>query len=327
MVMNMENSEKIIRLLKIISLIEYRQGASLKCLAKECEVSERTIYRDIAALSMGGMPIYFDPDSRRYRFTDKVFLKPLTFALDEAAALLQCAQAFVKDAIPLSRALQRAQERILASLPAEKQREADELRHVIDIKVSKYPSQVCTDTFSCVEQAVHKKLRIKVKYYTKSTDQLTERLLEPYIIAFRGKAWYLVAYCHLRCAVKLFRIDRIQEVEVLPDTFVVPRNFSAAAYFDGSWLIEQGDPLRVKLRFLPEAAKWVRDEQYHQSQRMVEEEDGSLLFEVTVNGSREITKWILSFGPAVEVLEPDTLRQDVAALIRQSLRQYEANTY
>lgn len=322
--MNMANSEKIIRLLKIISLIELRQGASLKCLAEECDVSERTIYRDIATLSMGGMPIYFDNTTHRYRFTEKVFLKPLTFALDEAAALLQCTQAFVKEAIPLSQSLQRAQEKILACLPADRQRKVDEMRNVIDIKVTNYPYRVCTDTFSCIEQAVHEKRRLKVKYYTKSTEDLTERFLDPYIITFRGKAWYLVAYCHLRCAVKLFRIDRVKEISILPDTFAVPRNFSAAAYFDGSWFIEQGEPMKVKLRFLPEAAKWIRDGQYHQSQRIIEEDGGSLVFEVTVNGSREITKWILSFGPDVEVLEPDTLRQEVAALIKEALRCYES---
>jgi predicted DNA-binding transcriptional regulator YafY len=67
------SSEKLIRLLKIISIIEHRQGAELQCLAGECDVSERTIYRDIEALSMGGMPIYFDNTTHRYRFTDKVF--------------------------------------------------------------------------------------------------------------------------------------------------------------------------------------------------------------------------------------------------------------
>lgn len=319
----MANSEKLIRLLKIISIIENCRGASLKRLAEECDVSERTIYRDIEALSMGGMPIYFDTSTRRYRFTDKVFLKPLTFAIDEATALLQCTQAFVKDANPLSKPLKCAQERILACLPTDKQRKVDELRNVIDIKVMQYPTKVGTDIFSCVEQAVHEKRQIKVKYYSKSTDTMTERLLDPYVITFRGKAWYLIAFCHLRGDIKLFRIDRVQEVIVLPDKFQMPKNFSVAAYFDRSWFVEHGELMTVKLRFMPEAARWIRDNQYHKSQKITEEAGGSLLFEVTVSGKMEITKWILSFGPAVEVLEPETLRQEIAELMKKALQKYE----
>jgi len=235
-------------------------------------------------------------------------LKPLTFALDEAAALIQCTQAFIKDALPISQSLQRAQERILSNLPAERQQQVDELRKVIDIKVTQYPFRVCANIFSCVEQAVHERRRLQVKYYTKSTEIIAERQLDPYLIAFRGQAWYLIAYCHLRSAVKLFRIDRIQEATVLPVPFEFPQNFSATAYFEGSWFVEQGDSVKVRLRFLPEAAKWIRDSQYHQSQKVIEEETGCLLFEVTVNGCREITRWILGFGPAVEVLEPAELR-------------------
>lgn len=319
----MANSEKLVRLLKIISLIENRQGASMKMLVQECEVSYRTIYRDIEALSQGGMPIFFDPDAGRYRFTEKVFLKPLTFSLDEAAALIQCSGAFVKDTMPMSQALQRAQERILASLPADRQRKVDELRSAIDIRVAQYPDQVCTDVFSCVEQAVSRRTRIQVIYYTKSTDIENERKLDPYLITYRGTAWYLVAYCHLRQAVKLFRVDRIRQISLLAETFDYPKNFSAAAFFEGSWVIEQGEPVQVRLRFNPEVARWLRGRQYHPSQHTTDEQDGSLIYEVTVTGTREITRWILGFGAAVEVLSPPELRRQVAENLRQAAAVYD----
>ena len=316
------NSDKLIRLLKIISLIEHRQGASMKTLAQECEVSNRTVYRDIDALTLGGMPIFFDPAVKRYRFTDKVFLKPLTFPLDEAAALIQCTGPFVKGSMPLSPALRRAQERILASLPAERQRQVDELRGVIDIKVAQSTDDVCADTFSCIEQAIHERRRIEAVYYTKTSEKISERVLDPYVITFRGSAWYLVAYCHLRQAVKIFRVDRIRQVKLLPGRFEVPKNFSAAAYFESSWLIEQGEPMKVRLRFMPEAAKWLRGNRYHHGQSTTDEADGGMLFEVTVTGTREITRWILGFGPSVEVLEPPELRGQVAELMRQGAARY-----
>lgn len=320
----MANSEKLIRLLKIISLLENRNGASLNDLAEECSVCERTIYRDIEAINLSGMPVFFDPQSKRYRFAEKVFLKPLTFAIDEATAVSQCIQGFLKDPHPLRQPLQCALERILATLPAERQKQVDKLRCSIDITVAQYPHSVRTDIFSCVERAIHEQRRLHLKYYTKSSETVLERDVDPYLITFRGKAWYLVGFCHLRSEVKIFRVDRIMDIEILQTRFLLPRKFSVEDYFGGSWLIEQGDPLRVKLRFNPEEARWVREEIFHHSQQIREESDGSLLFEVTVNGSREITRWILGFGPGVEVLEPESLRKHIGELVMQSHKLYQS---
>ena len=93
---------------------------------------------------------------------------------------------------------------------------------------------------------------------------------------------------------------------------MLPDDFSVKSYFGGSWYIEQGEPLAVKLRFSPEAARWVRDTQYHPSQVVTAQSDGSILFAATVNGRREITRWILGYGAAVEVLDPVELRDYVA---------------
>ena len=310
----MANSEKLVRLLKIISLIEQRNGADLPTLVEECEVCQRTIYRDIEALSLSGMPIYWDPDSKQYRFMEKVFLKPLTFSVDEATALLQCISAFTREKTPLTPALRLAQERMMASMPSERQKKVDQLRNIIDIKFTDKPHEVCSDTFSCVEKAIQERKRLEVQYYTKSSETLNERKLDPYVITFRGKAWYLVAFCHLRGAIKLFRLDRIRQIKFLPETYTIPRNFSAAAFFEGSWLLEQGEPVKVRLRFYPEAARWVREGTYHASQHTEELADGSLFYEATVSGTREITRWILGFGPAVEVLEPEWLRGEIGGM-------------
>ena len=308
----MANSAKLIRLVKMMSLIDRRQGATLEYLKRECGVCTRTVYRDIEALAEGELKVYFDPQLRSYRFTEKVFLHPLTFTLEEATALVQTIQGLSRGNTPLRTSLQQAQEKIMASLPSERQKKVDEGRRAVDVRLSGHPVEVCRDTFSCVEQAVREKRRLKVRYYTKSREAWTERVLDPYVISFRGNAWYLVAYCHLRSNVMIFRLDRMEEVILLREVFELPANFSPDAFFAGSWFIEQGEPVRVKLRFAPEAARWVREAHFHDSQRTEEVLDGSLLFEVTVKGTWEITRWILGYGAEVEVLEPETLRGEVA---------------
>ncbi|AIF53531.1 YafY family protein [Pelosinus sp. UFO1] len=307
-VINVSNSEKLLRLLKIISLIEHRRGVSLNNLVEECDVCERTIYRDLDALNQSGLPVYLDEDTKRYRFMEKVFLRPLTFTVDEATAVLACLQDFSKENNPLGNSLRVAQEKVLASLPHERQCQVDKARKGVDIRVTSKPADVCQKLFICVEKAIEQERRIKIRYYTKQRESETERKIDPYVITFRGSAWYLIAYCHLRQAVLMFRMDRIKQAEETTESFHMPKDFSIQAYFSDSWLIERGELVHVKLRFLPEAARWVRSETFHPSQRITELDDGAIIFEATVNGRREISRWILGYGPEVEVLEPEDLR-------------------
>ena len=318
----MPKSERLARMLRIVSLIQNRNGAGLKILARECEVSERTIYRDLQALAAGGMPIFFDPSTGGYRFTEKVFLHPLTFELDEAAALAQCLRPFLASPTPLTADLQRAYEKILASLPGERRKMVSRRQEAVDISLASHPVNVGSDVFSRVEEAINNRNRLKIGYYAKTSETRSERKVDPYLVVFRGSAWYLVAYCHCRGAVRLFRLDRITSLEILRETFAFPANFSANAFFADSWHIEQGEPVRVKLRFMPEAAKWVRDGYYHRTQRITSLADGGIIFEATVTGTWEITRWILSHGPDVEVLEPEELRAEVAALAARTARLY-----
>lgn len=321
-VVSVSNSEKLLRLLKIISLIEHRHGAVLQDLVEECNVCERTIYRDLDALNQSGLPIYFDDVTKRYRFMDKVFLRPLTFTVDEATALLACVQDFSKSDNPLGNSLRLAQEKILASLPDERQYQVDKARRNVDIKVASKPADVSQQLFNVIESAIGKQCRVKICYYTKTRESETERVIDPYVITFRGSAWYLVAYCHLRKAVLLFRMDRIKKASETKESFVLPSDFSTQEYFSGSWLIEHGEPIHVKLKFLPEAARWVKTETFHPSQRITEWENGSIIFEATVNGRREISRWILGYGAEVEVLEPEGLRSYLKDQVEQMAKVY-----
>ena len=320
----MAQSEKLLRLLQEIHYIDRREGATLQELMDGGAVSARTVYRDIEALSQSGLPLHFDSESRRYRFLQQVFLQPLTFTVREATALVQCVQGMCRDDLPIRPDLRHALEKILSCLPVESQKKVDAGRQAVDIRLTKHPVGIGRTLFQQVEEAVRERRRLSLRYYTKSRETWTERILDPYVIVFRGRAWYVVGFCHLRGGVKLFRLDRMEAVELLLTTFELPKNFSPDAFFAGSWLIEQGETVRVKLKFAPAAARWVRDEQFHESQQTEELANGSILFEVCVQGTREITRWILGYGGDVEVLEPEAVRQAVAEAGRNMAEIYSA---
>ena len=132
-----------------------------------------------------------------------------------------------------------------------------------------------------------------------------------------------MAYCHLRYKVMVFRLDRMAEAKLTAEAFELPRNFSPEAFFSGSWFIEQGEPVRVRLHFAPETARWVKKAHFHDSQQVEELPDGSILFEVTVKGTREITRWILGYGAEVEVLEPAAVWGAVAEAAKKMAGLYK----
>ena len=318
----MAHTAKTAHLLRIIYLLSSRQGVSRRALSEECGVCDRTVYRYLQTLAESGLPIYYDQKGLCYRFTEKIFLKPLTFSVAEATAMLQCLQAFDRAANPLAPQLQQAQEKILGCLPLPQQQQVDALRPTVDIMVAPQQQGVGRDVFSCIQQAISKRQRLLITYYTKSRDTVSDRKVDPYVISFRGAAWYLVAFCHKRHQVKMFRLDRIRQLTISQELFDRPRHFSADLFFAGSGLLEQGEPMHVILRFAPDAARWVREGRYHPSECMTELPDGALRYEVTIKGWWEITRWILGFGPLVEVLEPVKLRRKVAALLFQACRSY-----
>ena len=141
-----------------MSLIDRRQGATLQHIVDECGVCPRTVYRDIEALAEGELTVFFDPQTHSYRFTEKVFLQPLTFSLEEATALVQVIQGLSKSNTPLRSSLRQAQEKIMACLPQDRQKKVEEGRRAVDVRLVNQPAEVCRDIFGCVlcRQLVHR---------------------------------------------------------------------------------------------------------------------------------------------------------------------------
>jgi proteasome accessory factor B len=148
--------------------------------------------------------------------------------------------------------------------------------------------------------------------------------VRPYLIepSVQTHALYLVGHDETRDAIRTFKIERIVDLSLSPDTFEAPEA-AFEARLSGAWdIIADQAPAEVVLRFRPSVAARVREATWHPSQRVVAEPDGSLLWRATVSGTIEVRLWILSWGDDVEVLEPAPLRADVAATLARAAARY-----
>jgi len=148
-------------------------------------------------------------------------------------------------------------------------------------------------------------------------DQMS-READPYGLVYITGIWYLTAFCHMRKAIRNFRLDRMEELEVLPSAFVRQTNFT---------MIEKqgrGRDVIIRVLFEHTVARWVRESRYYYVDTEEETAEG-LLVKLRVRHESEVVQWLLSWGQRVYVLEPESLRQRLAQEAQGILQKYAAD--
>lgn len=299
------------RLLHILNLLRSRKNLTANSLARECEVTERSIYRDIISLSEANVPIYFD---KGYKLASGNFLPPLNFNLDEYRFLKVALESSPLNLSPEQKNLgERIRAKIEAGLsdPVRKEFRFSPRTTHVDIPVT-VASDIDENIFATLEKAINTFSCISLQYDSISSG-VSERIVEPYFIIFKARAFYFVGYCRLRQDFRTFRIDRIKSTQLHSDHFVKKDSVTPQTYFEGSWQVFAGKLVEVVIRFQGTAARVVQSSMHHPGESM-ERHDNHLIYTVTIRGLEEIQRWILGFGSDAEVISPIELRQNLATI-------------
>jgi predicted DNA-binding transcriptional regulator YafY len=189
------------------------QWRSASSLADHFEVSTRTIERDLSALQQAGVPIYATPGRRGgYALDLQHTLPPLNLSAAEVAAVASALA--VRTSTPFTHAGRTALQKILAVLrevDAESTRELAARVRVFDREQERHPSLVA------VEQAIVERRVVEIEYVDK-IDESTSRTVEPVAVLGVQPHWYLWAFCRLRQAPRVFRLDRIRSATILDES-------------------------------------------------------------------------------------------------------------
>ena len=186
---------------------------------------------------------------------------------------------------------------------------------------------ISSDLLADCESAVEDRRKMRLLYHGTNRDAQTDRVVRPYTLVFWQGEPYLIAYCELRETLRTFALGRIRQYEMLPGdrAYAPPRDFDVDAYLARGFHLRHGDALvRVRVRFSPYQARWIRDRRYHASQETEEQPDGGLLLAMEVAGTQEVRRWLLGYGGEVEVLEPEALRLELAGEAKKLREMYGA---
>ncbi|HNA29519.1 MAG TPA: YafY family protein [Thiobacillaceae bacterium] len=291
------------------------------------EVSRATLKRDLEYLrNRLNAPIVWDRDTGGYRFEQdervggQYELPGLWFSAEEIHALLtmQHLLANLDAGGLLGPHIQPLMARLTALLGSGRH-PAEEIRKRIKL-IPLAARPLSLEHFAAIGSALLRRKRLYIRYYAKSSDEVSEREVSPQRLVHYRENWYLDAWCHLREGLRSFAVDGIQQAEILEShARDIPARTLDAVLGAGYGIFSGQKIAWAKLRFSPERARWVALEQWHPKQRGRLMRNGRYLLEVPYADDRELVMDILRHVPEVEVLAPKSLRDRVAAKLRAGL--------
>ncbi|HEU6440665.1 MAG TPA: WYL domain-containing protein [Terriglobales bacterium] len=305
-------------------LAAHPEGASVDAVAGFVGMSRRTVYRDLRALEGEiGIPLW--NEDGRWGIVEGAFLPPLRLTLDEAVAFFFAARLTAQFADRYDPDMGAAFQKLAEILPPVVARH---LERTIDVLASRPPDERLTRHLRLLARAWAERRVVELTYdaatYSPGRPPRRSRI-HPYLIEASAttRALYLMGYDESRGAVRTFKLQRVLEVSIAPETFEPPDPAVVQDRLARAWgVIADQEEVEVELRFDAEIAGLVTETTWHPTELVTRQADGSVLWRARVPGTLEIRRWILGWGAQVEVLAPPELREEVAATYCKAAARY-----
>lgn len=305
---------RVSRIVNILTTLQSGQKYNPSDLEKLLGVSQRTIFRDLKELQTIGVPYKYDKESRGYQIDPKFFLPPIDLSLQEALSLLILVHKMRHSLpVPYKNSALLAGVKIENNLPADIRQYCSSSLSKITIAREQHSHASNFDgIYSTVQQAMRRKTVLEINYSSLYEKDEIQTLLHPYHLLYKKRAWYIIGYSTTHKAVRTFNLGRIRTLAAINKSFSGGENFDVDEYLGRAWcLIPEGKLYDIKLLFSPMVAKNVAEVQWHSTQFVNWNSDGSAVLNFRIDGINEISWWVLGYGDQVQVLAPTALRAKV----------------
>ncbi|TQM84806.1 proteasome accessory factor C [Saccharothrix saharensis] len=312
------SSDRLPRLLALVPYLLARPGIPIDEVAADFEVTPKQIRKDLELLWMCGLPGYgpgdlidlsFESDTVTVTF-DAGMSRPLRLTAAEATSLLVALRALVETpGVADQDAVQRAVAKIEAAVG-----QAQPAGVAVGLALREAPeTSRVRDT---VSDGVLRKRALHLRYYTPSRDEITERVVDPMRMLLVEGRGYLEAWCRAADGVRLFRLDRIDAVDVLDEPASPPPHATPTDTSEGLF---QPDPSqRTAVLVLEPDARWVAE--YYPTDGLVELGDGRARVLMRYADTAWMVRLLLGLGGEAHVEQPSDLVAEVARQAEAALR-------
>ena len=314
------------RLLSIVWLLQAKRRMTSRALAERLEVSERTIHRDMEALSLSGIPVVAERGSNGGWSLLGEYRTNLT-GLNEAEiqSLFVAQPPKLLADLRLQKASEGALLKLLAALPAMYRQGAEQARKRIHIDPGGWTRQdEAVPLLPILQEAIWSQRKLRFTYERGPGSDEVEREVDPLGLVAKGSAWYLVA--GIDGSIRSYRISRVLRAEVLDQSCEVPAGFDLASFWEQSTATFKSSlPNYVaKFRVSPEVFPRLRfaGRFARVKEPTATDEQGWLHVTVGFDVEEIACEYALSFGRNLEVLEPRSLREKLMAAAKEVVEFY-----
>jgi len=306
------------RLVSLLLLLQSRGGQTAAELARELEVSVRTIHRDLDALSASGVPIYADRGPHGgIRLVDGYRTRLTGMTADEAEALFLAGIPGPAAELGLGTVVAAARLKVLASLPTELRARASRLVERFHLDAAAwYHADEPVPFLGPLSEAVWESQRIEIGY--DRGDKTVDRILDPLGLVLKAGVWYLVAAAEGQP--RTYRVSRVARVAALDERFERPESFDLGAFWTESSAAYERDTPRIDVTLrlpgerLPRLHGVVGDRAYETIVRLDEPDpDGWVRLRITLDWPNEVVPQVLAIGPDCECIAPVEMRERLAS--------------
>lgn len=308
--MTADASERLRRLLAVLPLFAEREEISLAELERSSGVDAATLLEDLAAITdradePGGFVESVTATVGRsgVAVRSSHFLRPLRLTVPELCALeLGLAMLDARSAPDERRAIGRARERVRKAIMKMPANGTDAMWHASP------PSLADDHMLTGLRDALRARRKVRLTYRKGASDEARERVVRSYGLIPANDTWYLVAHCEVSDGIRFFRLDRVEHVSALDESYHIPSSVSVER------LVASGKPFyserteSLTVRYAPRIARWIAERE-----RLPLAEDGSLTVEHPLADEEWAVRHVLQYGPDAEVLAPAAVRDRIRA--------------
>ncbi len=314
------------RLVELQHLFWRAMGRPLRSveIARRLGINPRTVRKYLTELSATGrLPITRQRRAWVLAEGARFEVLPVRFLLEEATAVYLAARLLARTADEPNPAVASALGKLASVVPAELRGFLDHLAARAGVAQEGPFAQV----FRTLAYGWALSRVVELQYEARSRPGAPLRcrfevhLLEP---GAAGSALYAIGRADPPGAMRTFKLERIRAATLTSDTFQAPPPEHTWARLDEAWgvWLSDGPPITVRLRFAPEVAARVRETRWHPSQHLVDLPGGGVELTLAVTSTTELRPWILGWGSLCQVLEPETLRADIASELARAAAVY-----
>jgi len=313
---------RVTRLIRLITEFKTNSRQTPKALYRALGISRSQYFQDKILLEKAlGFKVQFNRAKRSYEILADPYLPLVELKLSEAFALiLAVRQLSASGDYILTYEAMEGVRKIVASAQPELR---SFLQNVLDETVLRQGFGCDASILESLRQACAEHYHVIITYEHYDQDTVWRHEIDPYQLFFKRRALYLDAYDKGTKALRVFRVNRIKQVEFTGISGVMVTDYSFARRFQDTFSTFVGEgTTTVRVRFSKRIAPYIKESLWHGSQQLTALPDGGLLYEVCVSYPKEVAWWAMSWGSEAEVLEPPELRAYVAEEVRKLVGLY-----